>query len=288
VILVALHRTNIVEGTGKSFLGALIAKILHDNTSETILVLTYTNHALDQFLEDIQNAGIPADSIVRLGSKPSANTRALGIREQPNNYKMSGKTYAMIQEQQVQEESYHDFLVNKIAKFCSAKLNDQSLLDFLEFSDDSEYFDAFVVPDSDDGMKVIGKKNKQVDKYYLVKRWLRGEDAGVFMKNARQDHPQVWNVDPQSRSALRMQWLKAILEEQVAEITTLAHKYNTCRARIQQLFNEKTFHVIGQKRIIGCTTTAAAMYTDDIRKASPGIVLVEEAGEILESHVLTA
>jgi superfamily I DNA and/or RNA helicase len=30
------------------------------------------------------------------------------------------------------------------------------------------------------------------------------------------------------------------------------------------------------------------MYTEDIRKASPGIILVEEAGEILESHILTA
>jgi superfamily I DNA and/or RNA helicase len=42
------------------------------------------------------------------------------------------------------------------------------------------------------------------------------------------------------------------------------------------------------KRIIGCTTTGAAMYTEELRKVAPGIVLVEEAGEILESHILTA
>jgi len=32
-------------GTGKSFIGALIAKVLHDFTEQTILVVTYTNHA---------------------------------------------------------------------------------------------------------------------------------------------------------------------------------------------------------------------------------------------------
>jgi superfamily I DNA and/or RNA helicase len=41
-------------------------------------------------------------------------------------------------------------------------------------------------------------------------------------------------------------------------------------------------------RIIGCTTTGAAKYSSQIRAAAPSIVLVEEAGEILESHVLTA
>lgn len=41
-------------------------------------------------------------------------------------------------------------------------------------------------------------------------------------------------------------------------------------------------------RIIGCTTTAAAKYTQQLRDALPEVLLVEEAGEILESHVLTA
>jgi superfamily I DNA and/or RNA helicase len=41
-------------------------------------------------------------------------------------------------------------------------------------------------------------------------------------------------------------------------------------------------------RIIGCTTTAAAKYAVELQAAAPGVVLVEEAGEILESHILTA
>jgi SpoVK/Ycf46/Vps4 family AAA+-type ATPase len=286
-----LKRVSLIQGppgTGKSFIGALIAKILHDRTKETMLILTYTNHALDQFLEDIQKAGIPASSIVRLGSKSNANTRALSIREQPNNYKMSGQTWTMIRDQKAEAESYHDALVTRMASFASMQLREQTLLDFLEFSDDSEYFDAFAVPENEDGMAVMGKKNKRIDKYYLVKRWVKGEDAGIFLGHAMQTYPHVWNVPVQIRHGLQAQWNKMILEERVTEISTLADKYNRCCAQTDRLFRQKYFHVLSQKRIIGCTTTAAAMYTDEIRKASAGIVLVEEAGEILESHVLTA
>lgn len=201
---------------------------------------------------------------------------------------MSGSTYAMIQDQKAQEESYHDALVDKMANFARLRITDQLLLDYLEFSEDSEYFDAFVVPESDDGMTRVGKKNKRIDKYDLLIRWSEGKDAGVFVATAERDFSQIWKLDWQSRLSLRNQWHKAILDEQIAELGTLIKKYNGCRDKIDRLFREKQCHVLSQKRIIGCTTTGAAMFTEHIRKAAPGIVLVEEAGEILESHILTA
>ena len=59
-------------GTGKSFIGALLAKTLHDFSDQTILVVCYTNHALDQFLEDLLKIGIPETSIVRLGGRANS------------------------------------------------------------------------------------------------------------------------------------------------------------------------------------------------------------------------
>jgi hypothetical protein len=57
---------------------------------------------------------------------------------------------------------------------------------------------------------------------------------------------------------------------------------------LDELLSEKNMSILKEKRVIGCTTTAAAKYARELRSASPGVVLVEEAGEILESHVLTA
>ena len=251
-------------------------------------MLSYTNHALDQMVIDVQNAGIPGSSIVRLGGKFSANTQALSMSAQPNDYKMSGQTYAMIQDQKTQAESYHDALSDKLVKFANSRVNDQVLLDYLEFSDDSEYFDAFVVPDSDDEMIRVGRKNKKIDASYLIERWLSGKDAGIFRTDAMHDYQYVWDMEPDTRSRLRTKWEREFVEEQVAEISTLAKKYNDCCNRTQQLFHMKDSHVISHKRIVACTTTGAAKYAEDIQKAAPGIILVEEAGEILESHILTA
>jgi hypothetical protein len=266
----------------------LIAKILHDHTNERILVLSYTNHALDQTLLDIQNAGVPAASIVRLGGRFNVNTQALSMSAQPNNYKMTGRTYAMIQDQKAQAESYHDALFEKMIRFVTSRVDEKAMLDYLEFSDDSEYFDAFVVPIDENGMMRVGKKNRTIDDSYLVRRWLKGNDAGVFNTSAMHEYPHVWNINSQERRVLEAKWVKEIVAEQVAEVNTLAEKYDVCCNKTQQLFHQKDAHIIEQKRIVGCTTTAAAKYTEDIQKASPGIILVEEAGEILESHILTA
>ena len=88
--------TKTLIGTGKSFIGALLAKALHDETEEKIVVLCYTNHALDQFLEDLLDIGIPEDSMLRLGSKSSTRTKSLGLYEQQTAYKTSGVSWAII------------------------------------------------------------------------------------------------------------------------------------------------------------------------------------------------
>ncbi|KAG6859665.1 hypothetical protein C0993_003622, partial [Termitomyces sp. T159_Od127] len=80
----------------------------------------------------------------------------------------------------------------------------------------------------------------------------------------------------------------AIYEEQIMSIYTTAAAYNNQQDTLAQLFAEKDTGLLRSKRIIGCTTTAAAKYSGSLQSVSPDILLVEEAGEILESHVLTA
>lgn len=115
-------------------------------------MLTYTNHALDQFLEDIQKIGIPDEDMLRLGSKATAATKSLSLYEQKSNtYRMSPQTWAMIGSQKQEAESYVDALNDKMVRYAT-RINDGALLDYLEFSEDSKFFDAFVVPTDDDGM----------------------------------------------------------------------------------------------------------------------------------------
>ena len=58
-------------GTGKSYVGAQIVNFLlnqFDKSFLPILCICYTNHALDQFLIDLMDTGVPKKDIVRIGS----------------------------------------------------------------------------------------------------------------------------------------------------------------------------------------------------------------------------
>lgn len=76
-------------GTGKTFLGLKIAKTLIENSSVwyrdcPILVICFTNHALDQFLEGLVEV---TDKIVRVGSQSkNKNIEKFNIRKKRFNY----------------------------------------------------------------------------------------------------------------------------------------------------------------------------------------------------------
>lgn len=74
----------------------------------------------------------------------------------------------------------------------------------------------------------------------------------------------------------------------VADMCNVGRDYNNAQDELAHRFGESTVTLLKQKRIIGCTTTEAAKYAEDLAAVSPDVLLVEEAGEILESHILTA
>ncbi|KAF2189155.1 P-loop containing nucleoside triphosphate hydrolase protein [Zopfia rhizophila CBS 207.26] len=275
-------------GTGKSFIGALLAKAIHDHTKETVLVICYTNHALDQFLEDLLDIGIAPDSIVRLGSKSTSRTESLNISKQRSTFIRSRESYNIIDDQKSLAEGYYNVLASKVDQYRKLKVSKIALLEYLEFSDDPDFFDAFVIPEEVDGMELVGSKGRALNRFYLLDRWSAGWDAGVYKDFAAREHPSIWKMDRAVRNNFLNQWVTDMLKERVSEIGTLMQNFDQCYGRIGQLFREKDAHTIREKRVIGCTTTAAAMKTEELQNASPGVILVEEAGEILESHILTA
>lgn len=281
----------VISRTGKSFIGALLAKALHDFAGETILVVCYTNHALDQFLEDLLDIGIPQDSMIRLGGKSTQRTAPFALHQLqkgPNPSKFTRNDWTTIDSYKGIMQGASDELRRASLQFMNTNLSLDALMEYLEF-EDHDYYAAFQVPSSDDGMQRVGKKNKQIGPYYLISQWTKGWDAGTL-----RDAPsvvanrEIWSMTPAERQVRTTQWIEGLLQEQVVLIHDNALKYNTAVDGLDRKFEQGKGVIIASKRIIGCTTTAAAMYRDHLNAASPGVLLVEEAGEILESHVLTA
>lgn len=162
------------------------------------------------------------------------------------------------------------------------------ILEHLQF-EAPDFYDAFSIPEAEDGMIHVGKGGKSVSADYLLRRWRTGQDAGQFSQEPSVvGAAEIWSMLPEERKAMVERWESELLNAAVESFIEQSTKHNKLLQRIDNKYGERDEAIIASKRIIGCTTTAAAKYRKAIERAHPNVVLVEEAGEILESHVLTA
>lgn len=173
--------------------------------------------------------------------------------------------------------------------FLKVDANKFDIIQYLEFQlDGPPFFDAFHVPDEEENMVRVGKRGKSVDPFYLLGRWCRGKDAGIYKSIVEVSYKGIWEMNPESRMKALTKWKSEIVKERVVSCHEMGTAYNESLDKINAIHMEKDLQIIRGKRVIGCTTTAAAKYVQALQSISPGILLVEEAGEILESHILTA
>ena len=252
-------------------------------------MVCYTNHALDQFLEDLLDIGIEPNSLVRLGGKSTLRTKPLAILEQSTTFKHSKASWRVIEELRSELDHLEKRLRDAFADYQSAIIQKEHLMQYLEFPpEDPAFYTALTVPEASDGMTPIGRKGKAINRFYLLERWTQGMDAGLFQGRLPKSSRRIWGLPLPARHAKLAGWRLEILKERASNFHMIIQEYNNCLSRLDGMYNEKNAYIIKSKRIVGCTTTAAAMYVKELQVASPEVLLVEEAGEILESHIITA
>lgn len=275
-------------GTGKSFIGALIAKALFDHSKEAMLVMCYTNHALDQFLEDLLDIGITSSAVVRLGSKSSQRIMPLKLSEQHSSNRRTQASYRILDQIKEKSRELREVLNGAFGTYFNFKVNPDTILEYLEF-EEPHFYEALTPPVDPEGMTLVGEGGREVTSQYLYNHWVQGKNYPTAISSHLSEQANsVWQTSKSSRQAKVESWTKLLLEEQVANVQGLMSRLDRCEERRGELWSETTREILRTKRIIGCTTTGAAMHARDLGAISPGIVLLEEAGEILESHVLTA
>jgi hypothetical protein len=281
----------LISGTGKSFIGALIAKALYRFTTKTILVVCYTNHALDDVLENLLDVGIPPDTMLRLGSKSTATTEPLLPQNQHNGARTRDQ-WTVIDMYRRQAEGLYKRLENAFNKYLS-EVSLPEILGYLK-SEDPAFYGAFEVPDPEDsdGMVRVGKGGQRVSATYLLSNWRKGWNAGIYERDIRNSKSstinKIWDMKYHTRLGHFKRWKDAVMQRSIEKLAAVARNYNKCVEELMRAQNTSLPGILSSKRIVGCTTTAAAKYRDEIRTFNPDVLLVEEAGEILESHVLTA
>lgn len=288
-------------GTGKTYIGVqLVRALVADSTPEDpvrILCLCYTNHALDSFLEAlIDNAGISINDVVRLGSSPKMREqfKSRGLKSLDVTHTRAQKSiFAQCKAHQNQLTESINAHANELTQSYWGANDWQSVKEFLwEYSDDDDARDVvrqLTVPvdqlENSNGMKKVGKKGKEMSEDDAWRRWFEGKDKPSYITLTME--PDVWAWNKHQRHTAVEKWRAECMHATGNELKGYMKQLDDITKRLATLSNDSRMESIRKAVIIGCTTTTAAKYHDLLENARPSVVLVEEAAEILESHVLT-
>lgn len=282
-------------GTGKSYTGVAIIKVLIQALLASrrapanrrkagedlgpIICVCYTNHALDQLLEDLLEKRITTQ-IVRIGSQSKSEKL-----EQFHLRNMSGQKNKTKAEKRDEWELHRD--LDDIGKeFGSLSLestnSERKLKSFLERRYPQHYRQLYVKDEQ-------GFQRAQEGP--ILKGWLKHGKVMTTSKPRSVQALQDVHVDSMSqkeRQRLHEHWVADIRHNAHYTASNLLERQRNTKVQFDNIRDELNMRCLRDAHIIGVTTTGLARNLNMLRRLRSKIVLCEEAGEVLESHLLTA
>ncbi|KAI4470915.1 dna2/nam7 helicase family [Holotrichia oblita] len=123
---------------------------------------------------------------------------------------------------------------------------------------------------------------------YLKMRMEEGKNTKEFLLEDFVDFDEPHGILPNLRWNLYFYWLekhRAVKKEYIEECEK---QYQNCYQAYEELREIEDIALMRHKLVVGMTTTGAARLRGSLRALKSPIVIVEEAAEIMESHVVTA
>jgi len=303
-------------GTGKSYVGNLLIQVLlrnrpqpserqrfeglnvdqfHENSP--ILCICYTNHALDQFLDHLRQDGVPLEVMVRIGSRSrvpdfeSRNLRSLtyDVRLSPGEYKSMKQQQRALSEEQVRLETSFAVLQDPEKSWAS-------LQGYLQ-NDFAEFYDGLVGKDPDGFVTAGATTPKKAWKTWShpvrslkadripAAAVLRSENVANAEELLYTSDP--WTLTPPQRVAVRAFLMEDFRRLHQRQFERCLRQFESLRESLEHFRRKKQLCVLREAQVVGATTTGCAMHQDLIRALRPQIVIVEEAGEVFEAHLLS-
>ena len=281
-------------GTGKTFVGVEIVRALIHNSGGIIastwqkdqagalhmpeespdelpalfpiVCICFTNHALDQFLEAlVENKIVELTDIVRIGSR----TKSEKLQQ------------CTVFNRRV-KESRDDYATRKNLESSADKLEG----DIKQLAKDF----ASAQQQSKKGLKLLETflRNYSEEKEDIF----ASEKDGFILKGGLSAHLRQWkekqNMGEKEYETKLSQWwedLSLHIQETLVEKMT---QYNGIAQERRELKDALSKKSIRNAKVVGLTTTGCAKYHDLLVSIAPRVIVCEEAGEVMESHLLAS
>lgn len=97
----------------------------------------------------------------------------------------------------------------------------------------------------------------------------------------------IWKLKPLERQRLYRYWLSCYITYMKGSIQEAEKQYDDLCKGYREVLDAEDVEIMRGADVIGMTTTGAAKYRNILQSIRPKIIIVEEAAEVLESHIVT-
>ncbi|KAH9987464.1 AAA domain-containing protein [Russula compacta] len=334
-------------GTGKSFTAKEILRVLFRSKIKPIVLIAFTNHALDHMLTSILDAQITTN-VVRLGSRTTderiAQYTLHKLERLPENealHRLRRREYAALK--QIEDDLTR--VMNQMQLSGLTWKDAEKFLDFQypQHADSlreppfwiAEVFRRITEDEKENGEWTQVSKGKKANQDPEITGiygfWKNGGDiefiqspstskskgdggvdprqaffeelsfSGMMpsippgqrsLENLITSTSDVWSMSLSERKCLAQSWeddmRRAAYEINLEEFHLLKKRYKVACKGYEDVQDALRRGLLSRADLIACTTTGAAKLISLLTSIRPKVVMVEEAGQVLEAHILAS
>ncbi|KAF5628884.1 NFX1-type zinc finger-containing protein [Fusarium sp. NRRL 52700] len=276
-------------GTGKSYLGVQLVRTLLAVKKEAklgpILIICYTNHALDQFLKHLLDVGIEA--IIRIGGRSvteeldSKNLRVVSKETQKTGVERSilGEAYSAHEDslESAQRSLGPLFQARKGPSWDGLKryLLRKHPRIYFQFQKYDE--EGFEIVTKDILKSWLGKRPKQLT-----------VEPSTWRNIIARAETNIGLLSSEEKWFIVEYWLEQQHQEQIGRLFESLDDAEEKRKTIQRTHDAVDQRTLARADVIGITTTSLAKQIEMLRSLKIKCVMCEEAGELREADIISA
>uniref|UniRef100_A0A914W199 UBA domain-containing protein n=1 Tax=Plectus sambesii TaxID=2011161 RepID=A0A914W199_9BILA len=206
-------------------------------------------------------------------------------------HRQFGRQHSQEGEQPVEQDGPNAELEVDDAELYDAKVYDGERDDYFEEDDIIEQLKKEVNVDdmfepTEAEWTEIGEQD---DRREQTKHYLPHILTALPMKDKEADEVlDIWTLPLHRRWSLYQSWVAKLRSQYRRSLHGKEKLYGAATKRVKEIHKMANIDLLRSARVIGMTTTGAAKHKATLRTIQPRIVIMEEAAEVLEAHLVTS
>ena len=163
--------------------------------------------------------------------------------------------------------------------------------------EETEFFGSQNIPHQDKQKEFQGRKRHtphsewetvQKSEKQRKQKIIRGLRHNPMKKREVEAVENIWELSENKRWQLYQYWVMQYLRKQKQSLREYSDEYNRACVTYTEANQEIDCWVARRADVLGMTTTGAAKHHHILRETHPKIIIIEEAAEVFESHIMTS